>query len=467
MPPLNHPEKICYRPIPAREAIIAAKADVLVVGAGPAGIGAAIGASEAGAKVILVERYGFVGGNATVALVAPFMTFYTQHRSHQRLGDTSFFPTDHGLGEQVIGGVVDKIVHRLVQAGGAIAPSYETGFVVAFDHEIFKKVALDILDEANVEFLFHAFASQVFKDDQWNVVFETKSGPLLMSAPVVVDCTGDGDIAALAGAEFEIGRTQDRLTQPMTLYFRMTDIDKESFNRYVHENPEQWRGVHGLEELVELARNNGDWNIPRRELLMFATPHSKEVSVNCTRVLQVVGTDVWNLTFAEWQGREQVMEATRFLQKYVPGFRGAYMVQSGIQVGVRETRRIKGLYTLTADDVLRGRKFYDCIAKSSYPIDIHNPHGPGTRLHHIASDKSYDIPLRCLLPEIVDGIVVGGRCISGTHEAHSSYRVMPVAMATGQAAGVCAALASHNNGTTHTISASDVQECLRVQGAIL
>jgi hypothetical protein len=201
--------------------------------------------------------------------------------------------------------------------------------------------------------------------------------------------------------------------------------------------------------------------------LFFGTPHAHEVSVNSTRVTGVLGTDIWDLTYAEWQSRRQMRQIAAFLRRYVPGFDQAYVAQSGVNIGVRETRRIVGEYQLTAADVLEARKFDDVIARGAYPIDIHNPSGSGTILQHLPPGEAYDIPLRCLLPQHVEQLIVAGRCICGTHEAHSSYRVMPIAMATGQAAGVCAALAARAGQTPRAFPAAHVQRELRRQGADL
>src|SRR5689334_20132608 len=208
MPPLARPENPAIIELPPRRAQLAADADVLVVGGGPAGLGAALGAAEAGARVVLAERYGFLGGNATAALVMPLMSFHTQHPRAEKKGSTTLFPTDHGPGEPVIAGALTKLLERLVKAGGAIAPSLKTGYVVPFDPEIFKLVALDLLDEAGVRFLFHAFASGTLgrSGRVEGVVFETKSGPLVIRAKSVIDCTGDGDVSVQAGAPSETGR---------------------------------------------------------------------------------------------------------------------------------------------------------------------------------------------------------------------------------------------------------------------
>ena len=468
MPPLSRPDAFVSVSLPPRTAQLAAGADVLVVGGGPAGLGAALGAANAGARVVLAERYGFLGGNATAALVMPLMSFHTQRKTNERVGGATLLPTDHGAGKPVIRGVLATLLNRLVQANGAIPPSLNTGYVVPFDPEVFKLIALDLLDEAGVGFLFHAFATEFIDEDESGaVVFETKSGPLVIRARVIVDCTGDGDVAARAGAPYEIGREDDGLVQPMTLMFRMVEFQQAAFNAYVKEHPDQWRSVHGLWDLIKMATEKGELKLPREDILFFATPHEHEVSVNSTRVTKVLGIDVWDLSYAEWEGRRQLRQIAAFLRRYVPGFDESYVAQSGVNIGVRETRRFIGDYQLRADDILQARKFPDVIARSTYPVDIHNPEGTGTTLKRIPPGEAYDIPLRCLLPQKVDRVLVAGRCISGTHEAHSSYRVMPVSMATGQAAGVCAALAVRSGKAPRSVPAGEVQSELLRQGADL
>jgi FAD dependent oxidoreductase len=476
VPSLKRPERLSRIALPPRDAALAGETDVLVVGGGPAGLGAAIGAADAGARVILAERYGFLGGNATAALVMPLMSFHTQRHAAVRGTAASeaaaLLPTDHGPGEPVVAGVLKRLLERLVSVGGAIPPSLATGYVVPFDPEWFKLVALDLLNEAGVQFLLHAFASGVLTENSSKgsrvsgAVFETKSGPVAIRAKVVVDCTGDADMAVQAGAPFEIGRA-DGLAQPMTLMFRMVEFNRIGFEQYVKKNPSQWRGVHGLWDLVREATRAGDLELPREDILFFATPHEREVSVNSTRVTRVLGTDVWDLTYAECVSRAQMRQIAEFLRRYVPGFEKSYSAQSGINIGVRETRRIVGEYQLDASDVLNARKFDDAIARGSYPIDIHSPTGTGTVLQRLPPGEAYDIPLRSLIPQKAEGLIVAGRCISGTHEAHSSYRVMPIVMATGQAAGVCAALAARRGVSVREVPAADVQGELLHQGASL
>ncbi|MBA9006078.1 FAD-dependent oxidoreductase [Thermomonospora cellulosilytica] len=468
MPVLRPPADAVHVTLPPRRARYAARTQVLVVGGGPAGLGAALGAAAAGARVVLAERYGFLGGNATAALVMPLMSFHNEKRQQAPGDDTRLLPTDHGEGDPMVGGVLWRLLERLTARGGAVTPSVRTGYTVPFDPELFKLVALDLIDEAGVELLLHSLASDVLTGpDTRRVVFETKSGPVVVEADVVIDCTGDGDVAAASGARYEVGRPEDGLVQPMTLMFRMVEFDQPRFAGYVREHPDQWRGVHGLWDLIEQATAAGELDLPREDLLFFATPHPREVSVNSTRVTRALGTSVWDLTRAECAGRRQMEQITRFLRDRVPGFEDAYVVQSGVQIGVRETRRIIGDHVLTGEEVLGARKFDDAIAHGAYPVDIHNPQGTGTTLRRLPLGESYDIPLRCLHPVGVERVLVAGRCISGTHVAHSSYRIMPISMATGQAAGVCAALAVRSGKPPREVPAAAVQRELLVQGAVL
>jgi hypothetical protein len=467
MPILNEPgEKISVE-LPPRKARLAGRTRVLVVGGGPAGIGAAAGSASAGAETILVERHGFLGGNATAALVMPLMSFHTQkYRPVKKKAGKAFFPSDHGPGDPVIAGALSDFLDRLVRNGGALNPDRNTGYVVPFDPEIFKLTALEMMDSLNVRMLYHAFASGVYESNgRRGVIFETKSGPLVIEADVIVDCTGDGDIAAAAGAGFMTGREEDGSVQPMTLMFRIGDFNREAFRAYIRENPDQWKSVYGLWDIVKKASLAGELDLKRENILFFDTMHERELSVNSTRVINVSGVNVWDLSYAEWEGRRQVKQISEFFRKYVPGFEDTYVLQTGVTVGVRETRRITGNYILTGNDVLNASRFDDAIARSSYPVDVHNPKGKGTTLTPLPPGESYDIPLRCLLPKNLDNILVAGRCISGDHVAHSSYRVMPVSMATGQAAGVCAALASLNKTDTSRTDPSDIMKELLRQGA--
>ncbi|MGX1509594.1 hypothetical protein RKD44_000882 [Streptomyces collinus] len=414
MPILEEPHESRTVTLPPRPARHGGRCDVLVVGGGPAGFAAAIGAADAGADTVLVERYGFLGGNATVALVMPLMSFHNEHKqaAFTEAGDTSrLLPTDHGEGEPVVAGVLWQLLDRLTGRGGCLPPSPKTGYTVPFDPELFKFSLLEMMDESGVRMLFHSFASGALPLDDgsgWRVVFETKSGPVVVDAGVVVDGTGDGDVATACGAPYEIGRPEDGLVQPMTLMFRVADFSRPDFAAYVREHPDQWRGVHGLWDLIEEARAGGELRLPREDILFFATPHPREVAVNSTRLNRVLGTSVWDLTRAEYTARHQLAQIDRFLRTRVPGFEESYVVQSGTHIGVRESRRVLGDYQLTGHDILAARAFPDVIAHGAYPVDIHNPRGSGTVLKRVPRGSFYDIPLRCLLPRGTHRLLVGG-----------------------------------------------------------
>ncbi len=415
MPVLEEPREPREVTLPPRPARHGGRCDVLVVGGGPAGFAAAIGAADTGADVVLAERYGFLGGNATVALVMPLMSFHNEHKqaAFTEAGDTSrLLPTDHGEGEPVVAGVLWQLLDRLMGRGGCLPPSPKTGYTVPFDPELFKFSLLEMMDESGVRMLFHAFASGALPLDDgsgWRVVFETKSGPVVIDAGVVVDGTGDGDVAASCGAPFEIGRPEDGLAQPMTLMFRVADFSRPDFADYVRDHPDQWRGVHGLWDLIEEARAAGELRLPREDILFFATPHPREVAVNSTRVNRVLGTSVWDLTRAEYTARRQLAQIDRFLRTRVPGFEESYVVQSGTHIGVRESRRVLGDYQLTGHDILAARTFPDVIAHGAYPVDIHNPRGSGTVLKRVP--RAASTTSRCAVWSPGHGAAAGGRAL--------------------------------------------------------
>ena len=441
------------------------EADVVVVGGGPAGIMAAIAAGRQGARTVLIERYGFLGGMSTAALVYPWMTFHTE------------------TGEQVIRGIPQELVERLMACGGSPGHLRDTvGFVstvTPYHPELFKVTALDMLKEAGVRLLLHSFVDEAEVEGNRiaGVTLTGKSGRIGVRGTMFVDTSGDADVANLSGAPTLIGRDGDRLTQPMTMKFRMRGVDLEAVKRAMIENPDNFYHKTPFADLERIPLTGiqgfyAEWkaaNVPinRDQVLLFAGPAEDEVLVNCTRVQGLNGTDVEDLTRAEEEGRRQVLLMAEFLQKSVPGFARASISAVGTQIGVRESRRIDGLYSLTIDDVVSGRKFPDAVARSGYPVDIHDPSGKGVKAAWIGGDGAYDIPYRCLVAKGVDNLLAAGRCISTTHEALATTRLTPSCMATGQAAGTAAALAADLGTTASQVDAALLREWLLRDGAVV
>jgi len=441
------------------------EADVIVVGGGPAGIAAAIAAGRQGAKTILVERYGFVGGMSTAAMVYPWMTFHADS------------------GEQVIQGIAQEIVDRLMERGGSPGHLRDTvGFVhtvTPYHPEIYQVVAMEMLREAGVKPLLHSFVDEAEAPDGTirSVRVTTKSGRMELKGKVFVDTSGDADVAYLSGTETLKGRDGDLQAQPMTMKFRMRGVDLDKVKAYMIAHPEDFYKKTPVKELPDLPLTGvsgfySQWKaaqvpINRDQVLFFTGPAEDEVLINCTRVQGLDGTNVEDLTRAEEEGRKQVLMMAEFLKRDVPGFEKASVSGVGTQIGIRETRRIVGHYALTKEDVVAGRKFDDAIARSGYPIDIHDPSGKGVTASWIAGDGTYDIPYRCLVPMKTRNLLAAGRCISTTHEALATTRLTPSCMATGQAAGTAAALAVLSNVDPIDVDVRRLREALKKEKACL
>ncbi len=414
------------------------KSTILIVGGGPTGVAAALAARRNGADVLLVEHYGFLGGAATAAMVNPFM----QYRAD---------------GKPIIAGILKEIIEAMAAEGGVVWPEAQGGALI-FDPEAMKMVLLEKLQAAGVGIMLHTTAVEAFANDDvlGGIVVHNKSGRQTILAQVTVDATGDADVAWLAGAPTEKGREEDGLMQPVTLNFRMAGIDEERMPSRKEIN-----------RLYDLAKERGEINNPRENVLWFKTTRPGELHFNTTRVAGIDGTSFMDLTRAELESRRQTKEMVAFLRRHVAGFENAYLLATAPQIGIRETRRITGEYIMTEEDVLEGRQFPDVIAQGSYCIDIHNPAGTGTVIKELPPGAHYDIPYRCLVPLKIDNLLVAGRPISTTHAAHSSTRIMPICLATGQAAGTAAAMAAHLNKMPREINIAALQQLLRQQGVLL
>ncbi len=448
--------------------------DVVVIGGGPAGSVASIAAAREGARVACVERYGFLGGTLTAAMVAPIMGF-------------------HAGEEQVVRGIPQEIVDRLIALGaspGHVPDPIDFCYTVTpFDYEGLKRVYLEMAVEAGVDLWLHSVfleaaapGGRVESVRVWQ-----KDGIKELRAPIFVDASGDADLAVSAGFPVVVGRESDGQTQPMTLMFRLGGVDWDAVMAYLsthdeeiqhgqglHERIEiEWlrglplRGFAGFTALVAAARERGEWTVPRDRLLVFEGVRSGEAVVNTTRVLGRLGTIGRELALAEVEGRRQAYEVVDFMGRHLPGFAGAYLVETPAQIGVRETRRIVGEYVLTQEDILAGRKFPDVIACGAYPIDIHDPTSARLVARRLPPGEYYTIPYRSLLPVGGVNVIAAGRCISASHEAFAAFRVSAIVMAIAQAAGTAAALAQRSGISPADLAVATLQRRLRERGAFL
>lgn len=455
--------------------------DVLVCGGGTAGAVAAVAAARTGARTVLVEQYGTVGGMASTGM--------------------SFLGVSDGSGRRALGGIGAELFERLTGAGAAFddRPDKQVASVTVADPVALQQTLLEMLLGAGVEFLLHTFCVDAVTEGPRvrGILAANKGGLETVLARAIVDATGDGDVAARAGARFILGRTGDGLLQPVTRIFRVCDVDVDEMLAYLRVHPEEmdlperWDGgaaytaddlmersvvMDAFPSLVAAARQAGELTVPRDRLGLETGPVSGVVTVNATRVHGVDATDPDALSRAEVETQRQMFEVLRLLRRRVPGFARARLLDSAYQVGVRESRHVAGDYVLTMDDVLSGADFPDTVARGAYPLDLHDMRpgadvlgsrvgGGGVTLRRV--EHSYGIPLRCLTPAAVDGLVVAGRAISATHEAAASVRGQAVCMATGHAAGTVAAMSAAAGTPPRRLPMPAVQRTLRAQHAVL
>lgn len=419
---------------------VAGSYDVVVAGGGPAGIGAAWAAANHGAKTLLLEHANCLGGMAIPGMMSHWV------------GSTG-------------SSVYNKIMDRCLECAWDVEEVSGSNRHV-INHEKEKLVILDLLEEAGVVIQLCTDVVDVVKEGSriTGVITQSKSGRELVECKVVVDCTGDGDVAAAAGAEFQLGREEDSRMQPVTLMFKIAGVDMDTavFPPSFESQVETPKG-----ELQALAREL--LPKPAGHVLLYKSTIPGIVVVNMTNVTDVDGTDVRDLTRAEITCTRQIPKIMDFLHEYVPGYAHAYVISTASNVGVRETRHIKGLYSMTAEDIVEGRTFEDWIAtKSAFNFDIHNVDGSGLDRNgaqkHFHAKGTYTIPYRCCVPVQIDGLLVAGRCISGTHKAHSNYRAMPICMGIGQGCGTAASVAVKDNVLPRHVEVAQVQKLLIEDG---
>lgn len=415
--------------------------DVLVVGSGSAGATAAITAAREGLSVALIERYGFMGGVSTQVLDT-FYGFYTPGQ----------------VAKKVVGGVPDLVVDELMSRKMALLRpnTYGAGQGITYDPETLKFVWETFALQAGVKLLYHTLVIDVLCDADRiiGVVAVNKSGFFRLTAKVVIDASGDADVAAAAGVDYE--SAEDGPIQSLTTTFKLINVDVERARAVKKDQ---------LHALMADAIEHG-YNLPRKEGSVHITPLPGVMVTNMTRVGEIDPTNIEQLTRAEIEGRAQAIEYARFLIDKVPGYERAALGGFSHQIGVRESRRIFGEYRLRRDDVLSARKFDDAVAKCGAPIEDHHA-GSDTHWQYLPEGETYDIPYRCLLPKNVENLLVAGRCLSADHDAHASVRSMGQCMAMGQAAAVAASIAVSEKAAPREIKIPVLQDRLRQIGAIL
>lgn len=417
-----------------RQTPVVAEVDVLVVGGGPAGVGAALAAAREGAKTLLIERHGMLGGMWTAGLVNPFFEFHKK------------------------GWLVAELVQRLTaEAAWRPHPSRST-----FDTETMVRLLETMLTEAKADFWYHAqVADTIVEDNQVRgVLVESKAGREAVLAEVTVDCTGDGDVAARAGVPYELGRMSDGLLQPMTLMFEIDGLG----------GYEQGTTEETYDQLVEaITSAKLGFELPfgcvNYTPAIITLPRDGSAIVQATHVYRLNGLDPREVTQGIVAARQQAYDLTTAIQ-HLPGLENVRLLRTASTLGIRETRRLRGQYRLDMDDLTAGRHFEDAITFCAFGVDIHEPApGAGLPSGHHAPMRAYEIPYRCLLPETVGGLLFAGRCISGSHEAHASYRVTGTCLAMGQAAGLAAAWAAREHLSPAMVPGNELRQALEARGA--
>ena len=412
------------------------KYQVAVLGGGFAGVAAALAAAEEGASVLLIEKGNCLGGAAVHALVNPFMPYSTKI---------------DGKKTDLSDGLFRRITDRLSARGAMKGPS--------FLEEELKYVLENMLLEAGVNLLYHATLASVLREGEriTSLSLATRGGLMTVEADCFVDATGDALLTELAGCPTVLGRDPDRLCQPMTLCFRLGNVDVEKF----------FASRARLDEAHKAALQNGELINPREDILIFKTPIPNVLHFNTTRVVKKNPTSPEDVTEAEILARRQVFEIYEFMKKHADGLEDSFLMMTAAEIGVRESRMAVGDYVLTEEDCRACTKFPDAVAACNYDIDIHNPEGSGTSHYYFPEGAYYTVPYRSLIPLSAENLLVAGRCISSTHGAQASYRIMPTVTSIGEAAGVAAALATRANAAVRAVSVPELQNILKRRGAFL
>lgn len=426
---------------PSRKIPLLREVDVLVVGGGMAGVSAAVAASRMGMKTMLVEYFGFLGGNATAALVNDFCGFYTRTRKTM----------------QLVGGIGGEIVRNLIDGNGG----RKWRHVIDFDPEALKVILDKKVLEAGVEPLYYTqFAAPLMDGHTVRGAFiENKAGRQAIRAKVVLDCTGDGDVCAAAGVPYEVGDGKGDM-QACDMAFRLGNVDEATFDQgYFFDNATKL-----MAEAVEL----GDYKLTRTGGNLGYTFVPGVYWANMARVPWAVdGTNPAHLTKSSIEGRQIAQEFARFLRDRIPGLEKSAIVETAAKIGLRETRRVMGEHLLTADEVLGAKKFEDGVVANAWPVEMHIPGQLKRKMMFLKGDEYHTIPFRSLVPKQVEGVLMAGRFISCSHNAQASIRVMGPAAGMGQAVGVAAALAVRAQVSPRRVDTAALRQELKSQGAFV
>lgn len=425
------------------------KYNLIVAGGGLSGVAAAVAAARDGLSVLLVEKSGSLGGALSGSLVYPFCPYYTEEN-----GEVTKV-VNAGLFSEMIKRHNKKIAGHFPPAEPNIR--HADGDIRRFQTEYFKMALDDMVLDYGVDVLYHSMICDVICEGRAVKCIKaaTKAGIIELSADFFVDATGDGEVFYLAGCDYLLGRHGDNLCQPMTTCFRVCNIDLPLYKK---ELPE-------LQKLYKEKMASGEITNPRENILQFYGLGDGIVHYNTTRIVMTDPTDPLALSRAEAEARRQVYEVVDFLKKNSRAFRDAILISVASEIGVRESRKLVGMHVITEEELFACTKFEDSIALGNYDIDIHSPDGTGTRIRKFDRDKYYTIPYRSLLPKEYDNLLVAGRCISTTHEAQSSVRIMPICASMGEAAGVAIAEAVRSGSNAHTLDIKAVQKALVNYGA--
>ncbi len=430
-------------------------ADVVVVGGGPGGVGAAISAARNGARTILIERFGQLGGTWTSGLLGMVMVNWTAR----------------GIFEEFRSRLAARGAWKSIGDaswsfwGGPRLPADPASYEGTYDVETAKVVLDEMAAEAGVQIYYFAQAVRAFKSADGRrvsgVAIQSKEGIHVVTGKVFIDSSGDGDLSALAGATFEIGRPADGALQPMTMIFKMDNVDTSRALTYLD-------GDGGCRSAWKAAKERGELTVPRECVILNPAPKPGQWNFNSTRIQGRDGTKIKDVSAAMTEGRRQAAEVAAFMRKDIPGFENALLAETAAHVGVRETRRITCDYTITGEDIRNLKRHDDVIARGNWPVDVHNPQAENDSIKPIHYDGHYEIPYRSTTVAGFDNLLVASRCIDATHEGHAAVRASPQVCAIGQGVGTAAAqMVARNLPTSRGVNVAEVQSAIRSAGGLV